>query len=346
MNKPKRGSFSLRTINIICIVIFVLSSFLLYCISDDSKVRVLSSEGNYFYTDQQIYDQAHISLNTRMWLFPEALMEKQISNLNLIEDVEVKKSENRLVIQIKEKMPISYYIEDSKYYVLTIDNEPVEIDSEYKSNLIHLPFISELSKSQRKEMCNELKKDEKNITHDLIEKISQIVPFQSSYDDNMIRLIMRDGNSVYTSMDSLKMLSKYSLVLTQLKGNSACLLLDAAHNAIDKIDCSDITTNRKELVEKINACVQDGGHWDEEDNECSYQDEKENETGIDEDSESEEVPDSSFAYLDSIADWTYDENSGWYISPSTGYYKSPYTNEYYMWDNQSISFVLLEKDPQ
>ena len=103
MNKPKRGSFSLRTINIICIVIFVLSSFLLYCISDDSKVRVLSSEGNYFYTDQQIYDQAHISLNTRMWLFPEALMEKQISNLNLIEDVEVKKSENRLVIQIKKK---------------------------------------------------------------------------------------------------------------------------------------------------------------------------------------------------------------------------------------------------
>ncbi|MDD7281940.1 MAG: FtsQ-type POTRA domain-containing protein [Erysipelotrichaceae bacterium] len=342
MNKSKKSSFSLRTTTILCVLIFALSSFLLYCLCDDSKARVLSCQGNYFYSDKQIYEQAHLSLNTRLWLIPSGIMEKEISNLPLVDSVNVKKDENRLVIQVKEKDLIGYYIEDDQYYILTVDNESIELDKEFKSNLIHLPLISDLSKSQRKALCEALKKDEENISHEVIEKISQIVPFSSSYDKNMVRLIMRDGNSVYSSMDSLSMISKYSLVLTQLKGASACLLLDSQHNAIDKINCSDITTNRKELEEQIRACQEDGGTWSEEDKTCTYEQEQ-----IQEQEQSQLIVDDTLnqntgSDLDAINDWVYDENSGWYYSYSTGYYLSPYTGQYFMWDSESASLVEVQ----
>ncbi|MGM9946973.1 OCRE domain-containing protein [Floccifex sp.] len=339
MNKSKRKkrSFSLKSITILCAILFMFFSFLLYCISDDSKTHVLACEGNYFYTDAQIYEKAHVSLNTRLYLMPGFLMENQVKNLDLIESVNVTKKENSIVIHIKEKMAVGYYIEDSKYYILTIDNESIELDSQYKSNLIHLPLISDLSKSQRKSLCEELKKVEDDITYELIEKISQIVPFSSSYDENMIRLIMRDGNSIYSSFDSLSMLTKYSLVLTQLKGTSACLLLDLEHNAIDKISCTDITTNRKELQTQIDACQEDGKTWDYDSSSCVETEEENKEETI------EKEPNQDLSYLDSIQDWQYDANSGWYYSESTGYYYSQFSNEYFEWDDASASFVKIEE---
>ena len=36
------------------------------------------------------------------------------------------------------------------------------------------------------------------------------------------------------------MMANYQAMLTELHGQNACLLLDAQHSAIDKIDCADI----------------------------------------------------------------------------------------------------------
>ena len=81
---------------------------------------------------------------------------------------------------------------------------------------------------------------------DLIEKFEEIVPYKASYDKNMFKFTMQDGNIVYTNLNSIKMLSKYQSVLTKLKGQSVCLVLDSTHSTIEKVNCEDLNSKKKE----------------------------------------------------------------------------------------------------
>ena len=54
------------------------------------------------------------------------------------------------------------------------------------------------------------------------------------------------GNIIYTNLKSIKMLSKYQSVLTKLKGQSVCLVLDSTHSTIEKVNCDDFTSKKKD----------------------------------------------------------------------------------------------------
>ena len=41
------------------------------------------------------------------------------------------------------------------------------------------------------------------------------------------------------------MLSKYQSVLTKLKGQSVCLVLDSTHSTIEKVNCDDLNSKQK-----------------------------------------------------------------------------------------------------
>lgn len=346
--KKKHKPLSLRATNALCAFILALSTLFIYYFSNDSKVRVLACEGNHYYTDTQIYKMAHISKETRLWLIPSTLMESQISRDSLIDSVNVKKSDGKLTIKVKEKLAIAYYIEDGSYHVLTIDGESYEVEETYRKNLIHLPLMTGFTSEQRIEICERLKEKEDKLTHDIIEKISEIVPFTSSYDANMVEFIMRDGNSVFSSLDSLSMLTKYAAVLTRLKGTTACLVLDSSHSAVDKINCEDITTSRKALQDEQVACEADGNTWDSSTNSCQIkveETEEENNEESDENSEEEKPSGELINYLSTVDDWEYDEFSGYYISYSAEYYYDPRTETYYTYDESIGDFrALTEQD--
>ncbi len=344
----KRKPLSLRATNSLCAIILALSTLFVYYFSNDSKVRVLACEGNYYYTDSQIYKMANITKETRLWLVPSSLMENQINRNDLINRVQVKKSDGKISITVNEKFAIGYYIEDGKSFILTIDGKSIEVQDEYKDNLIHLPLISGFKEKQRLEICERLKEKQDKLSHDTIEKISEIVPFVSSYDENMVEFIMRDGNSVFSSLESLPMLVKYTAVLTKLKGSSACLVLDSSHSAIDKINCEDITTQRKNLLELQTACEADGNEWDSETNSCTIKEKEESsdETKDEEASQEEEHSETGelIEYLDTVTDWQEDENSGLLVSYTAGYYYNPYTGVYYTWDESIASFKEITKE--
>lgn len=87
-------------------------------------------------------------------------------------------------------------------------------------------MLSNFNAKQRKQLCEQFQKHRKVLTRELIEKFAEIVPYKTSYDKNMFKITMQDGNIVYTNLKSIKMLSKYQSVLTKLKGQSVCLVLD------------------------------------------------------------------------------------------------------------------------
>ncbi len=139
-----------------------------------------------------------------------------------------------------------------------------------------------------------------------------MVPYKTSYDKNMIKMTMQDGNVVYTSLSSLVMMAKYQAMLTQLKGENVCLLLDASNSAIEKIDCSDLSNSKKKKKKKEET-------------------EETNEETNTEDNTSDDA-------------WQVDEQTGLEYNATTGHYRDPTTLEEYIWNEQTQTFDSITQE--
>ncbi len=334
-----RTPLSLKQCYVVAIVALVVASFSVYFFSFDSKVHVLACTGNYYLTDKQIYNLAQVNLDSRMITTPNTLLEKRVASMPLIESVQVKKKNNRMVFSVKEKVVIGYYVEDNQNYVLTIDNESIPIDSQYLKTIIHFPLLNGFTVAQRKQICEQFKKYKKNLNRSVIEKIAEMVPYETSFDQNMIKITMQDGNAVYTSLSSLVMMSQYEAMLTQLQGKSVCLLLDVDNVAIEKIDCSDIETSAKEKKkEKSNK------KEETQENSLNLEDYVQDEMN---DLNSEETTiedDSQFTTDQELEDdqWMLDESTGLQYNIYSGIYRDPYSGIQYIYNEETQMFDPIE----
>ena len=305
---------SLKTCLIIVSILLALSSFTVYYFSFDAKAHVLVCSGNYYLTDSQVYDLAKVSMNSRIYLTPNLVYEKRIEKMSLVKDAKVSKCNGRLKIQVQEKNVIGYYVKNNQNYMLTTDNESIPLEEKYLKLIIHFPLLNGFTAKQRKEICAQFKKNQKVLSRSVIEKIAEMVPYKTSYDKNMIKMTMQDGNVVYTSLSSLVMMAKYQAMLTQLKGENVCLFLDASNSAIEKIDCSNISNSKKKKKKK--------------------KEEKKEETSEESSSETNTSDEEG---------WTLDEQTGLEYNTLTGYYRDPTTLEEYVWNEQTQTFDALDQ---
>ena len=290
----------------------MVSSAFVYYFSTDSHVKVLSCKNNYYLSDSEVYDLANVSTKTRLYLVPSILLEKRVEKRPFVQSCKVSKKNRKLTFDVQEKLIVGYYVKDDKNFALLQDGTSIEIEEQYLNMIVHFPLLSDFNAKQRKQLCEQFQKHSKILTRDLIEKFAEIVPYKTSYDKNMFKITMQDGNIVYTNLKSIKMLSKYQSVLTKLKGQSVCLVLDS---------------KKKEEEQKKTS----------EKTETETSQETENQ-------EEEQQPDDE--ETENEAEWVYDENTGVYYHEAIGMYYDPNTDEYYdengtyyYWDEDSQSFV-------
>ena len=303
-------------------ICFVLASFFIYYFSFESRVKILSCSGNHFFTDQQIYDMANVDLSSRTMFASQNAMIRRIMENPLIKEAEVKKYKDKISFHISEKVIIGYYIKDGKYYLVCNDTSRVELDSQYKDNLIHLPLIQGFSDTQINNICHEFKKYDKYLTQDIVEKISEIVPYKTSFDKNMLKITMQDGNFVYSRFEDLLMMARYESMLTDLEGNSVCLVLDAENSVIVKTSCEYMNMTEAERKKY---------HKDEDEYRKQYEEQSQPQLKEQQDLENQqEIEEQNELYF--ADDW--EQNSfGYLYSPSLNLYKDPSTNEFYVWDD-------------
>lgn len=303
----------------------MVASVFVYYFSTDSHVKVLSCKNNYYLSDNEVYDLANVSTKTRLYFVPSILFEKRVEKMPFVQFCKVSKKNRKLTFDVQEKLIVGYYVKGDKNFALLQDGTSIEIEEQYLNMIVHFPLLSDFNAKQRKQLCEQFQKHSKILTRDLIEKFAEIVPYKTSYDKNMFKITMQDGNIVYTNLNSIKMLSKYQSVLTKLKGQSVCLVLDSTHSTIEKVNCEDLNSKKKEEEQKKTS----------EKAETETPQETENQ---------EQQPDSE--ETENEAEWVYDENTGVYYHEAIGMYYDPNTDEYYdengtyyYWDEDSQSFV-------
>ena len=323
----KKIKLTIKQTVIFSLVFMMVASVFVYYFSTDSHVKVLSCKNNYYLSDSEVYDLANVSTKTRLYLVPSVLFEKRVEKMPFVQSCKVSKKNRKLTFDVQEKLIVGYYVKGDKNFALLQDGISIEIEEQYLNMIVHFPLLSDFNAKQRKQLCEQFQKHSKILTRDLIEKFAEIVPYKTSYDKNMFKITMQDGNIVYTNLKSIKMLSKYQSVLTKLKGQSVCLVLDSTHSTIEKVNCEDLNTKKKEEEQKTTS----------EKTEIETSQEIENQ-------EEEQQPDDEETKNE--AEWVYDENTGVYYHEAIGMYYNPNTDEYYdgngtyyYWDEDSQSFV-------
>lgn len=303
----------------------MVASVFVYYFSTDSHVKVLSCKNNYYLSDNEVYDLANVSTKTRLYFVPSILFEKRVEKMPFVQSCKVSKKNRKLTFDVQEKLIVGYYVKGDKNFALFQDGTSIEIEEQYLNMIVHFPLLSDFNAKQCKQLCEQFQKHSKILTRDLIEKFAEIVPYKTSYDKNMFKITMQDSNIVYTNLNSIKMLSKYQSVLTKLKGQSVCLVLDSTHSTIEKVNCEDLNSKKKEEEQKKTS--------EKAETETSQETENQEQQPDNEETENE-------------AEWVYDENTGVYYHEAIGMYYDPNTDEYYdengtyyYWDEDSQSFV-------
>lgn len=312
----RRRKRSLKRAYFLTVLILLLSSIFIYGISFESKTHFLKCEGNDFYSDQEIFKNAGIDTDTRLWFTPSMWIEYCLLQSSMIENVHVEKSGDTLTLHVEEKMGIGYFVDKENTYILTNKNESIPVkENELKHIVLLYPMLDGFTTKERERLAQSFYNQKDHITSDLIKKISQIVPYKNSFEENMIQVRMYDGNTLYSSLDSISMLPNYQKIINKLDEKYACLFLDGDNNDIVKSPCSSFDQNARFLedAQKHNEIEQNLNQ-----------------------SEVYEFEDTG------IYDWEYIEIYNLYYSASENLYMYSPTRTYYRLDEQTYSFYELK----
>lgn len=332
--KKREFRFSIRTTSILCVLVFCMSSFFVYFFSEDSRIKALVCTGNTFYSDAELYQTAKISTQTRPLLTPKFVLEDRLESLPLVQSASVYQEGKILKIEITEQTVIGYYVSENKNYALPLEGDPIEITEDHLENIVHFPLIAGFTKKQRQNLQKQFQEHQDVLGKEIIEKIAEIVPYESSYDANMLQITMQDGNKIYTSLDSLYMLSNYTSLLSSLQGENACLFLDSENSAIEKVNCDSFDPSKKEEDKKEQES-EENSEGEEASEETATTDES-----LEEDaSAAEEQPED---YYSTATDWVVDDSAfGMQYSAALDLYYDPGTSTYYRWNETTLSFDVV-----
>lgn len=217
--KKKRKIFLLA-----CLFGF-LSAFLIYFLSDASKIKGIEVEGNHWLSDDKIIELSGLSENSNSLLIFDLLIQKNLSKEPLITSSSVSLSNQGIVtIEVKEKELIGYRYLD-KPEMITKDGTLIEMSNEYASFLSRIPLITGFY-DEDGALIQKLAKAFSEVDQKKVEQIAEIHQVTYSYDEYGIQCIMQDGNEIYGSFYSMEMLNSYNEVVSALKGKKSCIYID------------------------------------------------------------------------------------------------------------------------
>ena len=217
------------------IALGIVLLILLYFASDLSKVRSLRVEGNRFYSDEQICEMAGVGYDTRYLLRPAFLMENALKGGSLIEDVQVEKSWNGDIrIKVEEKHVIGYLVQEDAYVLLCSSGEQITLQEDEIGSIVNYPLLNGFTDEQLDSIAQAFDEVSEEVGAELIERISEILPYETSFNQNMMKIVMRDGNTLYGSYDSVGLLQIYQAALEQLEGKNVCFYMDGENQAMSK----------------------------------------------------------------------------------------------------------------
>jgi len=213
--KKKR---KLKVLNIIIFVItlsfFILFLYLLYQLPT-KNIYILN---NNIVSDQEIIDIAKIRNYPKFIISSRNRIKNNILKLDIVKNVEVKKTIKReIIITIEENRPLFYISNENKtafdnYELISINlNKPI------------------LTNNINKDLTNKLISKVSILDDEVINKISEIKYDPNEIDKERFFLTMNDNNYVYLTLYTFEKINNYNKIVEAFPDEKGILYLDVGN---------------------------------------------------------------------------------------------------------------------
>lgn len=211
-NEPallKWGMF-LGAVAVICI----------YFLTSASRVRNIHVSGNHYLDSSYISEVSGIHEDSPYYASILPITVWKLEKDPMIADAHVRLEDDGIVsIEIKEKKPVGYRY-DKKAVILLSDNTTAELKSEYLNIIASVPLVTGFT---TKEQTRLFTKAFENVDSSVIEEIAEISQFSLGYDDEAMKILMRNGGYYIGSYRNLDKLSRFDAIYSQMTDKSKCI---------------------------------------------------------------------------------------------------------------------------
>jgi cell division septal protein FtsQ len=150
-------------------------------------------------------------------------VQSKIQKDPMIQSCTVDMLDNNVVsIRVQEKKAVGYRYEDTPLILLE-DGSTAELKSEYLSIIAKVPLVTGFSTQEQTHL---LTKAFSAIDRSMIESIAEVDQFSLNYDDEALKILMRDGGYFISSYYGLSMINSYNEIYTQLSDKSLCIFAE------------------------------------------------------------------------------------------------------------------------
>ena len=234
-NKIERQNYKFKKRMTIIIFFFIIISLaLLYILAPISNIKEVVVNGNYYLSDEEIIEYSQIIIDEDKYLFERnSEIRSNILENVFIEDAYVEHLKNNVItIEVKEKKLAGYVTNDNiELYCTT--GESIEL-SENNYNLIS--YCPEFTSFEGSAIDNVVKNMDL-LSQETINSISEIFPYETTYDDNMIKMLMSNGKYIFLSPNSIEVLDNYFELSKVLTDSDECLYIDELSGGVFSSAC-------------------------------------------------------------------------------------------------------------
>ncbi len=234
-NRKQRRLISIYVRRLIFVLLLLAFSFALYAIdqSDLLRVKTISVVGNVHIDDQEVISLSEIRLGDRIWLTSKNSVRKRVSASPWVSQANVLKEGNQVTIEVTEHRILGYKVTD-RISLLLQSGELIPLK---ESQLDWIATASIITGFEDDEVQKRLVDAFAAVDDSIMLFISEIHQNPTTYDQQMIRLIMSDGNQIFTDYAGLDLINEYKLIVSQINPANKCIYFDALHRAYSSRPC-------------------------------------------------------------------------------------------------------------
>ena len=200
----------------------------LFFVSDFSNIYRITVSGNYYLSEEDVISISGISEYDKYFFTIPYFVKNKLEKSPYIESCQVTKSDDRVIeISVIEKKQVAYSSIGSYEEIIFVDGTTIQINSNNVYLKRRLPEIEGFTSDQ----LNSILRGFKTVENKTIDQISEIHRYPFSYDENMMEVIMKDGNICFVSWTGLNMLNNYYSIVSGLDPGNSCIYLDELTNS-------------------------------------------------------------------------------------------------------------------
>ena len=232
--KTKKKLYSIfRLLGLIGTLLLICGIYIVLPVSNVRSVKIVN---NNYLSDEYIQELTGVSTKSEYVLLFTALRSFRAAQSPLVNNIKIERGPNKTVIIDVDENPIMGYRYGKGMELILGDGSIIAFDQKYIKGLTILPMFMNVEEEKISRVAQAMNK----LDFDTISRIAEVRDFSLSYDSDMVKFIMDDGYTVYSSVDGIPLLKSYISIITTTTSANKCIYLDYDHNNAIVRNCQEM----------------------------------------------------------------------------------------------------------